>query len=179
VPLHLFKAGGSVLFIATGQAGQDASGYTGIALNTALRRMTTLSGMAINSLALLNGRMLAVTDGALFELTGDDDDGAEIEARAVTHATDFGQTERKRMAEVLVGYRCAGDLRLTVTVNEHEEHEYVMEAPGHEELSTGRVKIGKGVDGRWWQFGVENLDGCDFALSAFEANGATLSRRVG
>lgn len=166
-------------FLADGTAIQTTGAtYAGLALNTSLRRQTTLSGWAFNSMAELNGSLLGVTDAGLFEITGDDDDGADIDATVRTHVMDFGSAKHKRAGSLVAGLRADGDLRVTVTVDEHDEHEYVLEAPGHETLSNARVKIGKGLVGRYWQFQLENIDGADFELDQTQCDMAELSRRL-
>lgn len=167
------------VWIAEGYGSESiAVTYTGLALNLRRQRMTTLAGWRINSMAAFGDRMIGATDDALLELTGDDDDGVPIDARIETGAGELGTEKLKRMHDVLVSYRTDGDLRFTAQT-ETAEADYVMEAHGHVgELAPGRVKIGKGLDGRYWTFSVENIDGASLELGAMTAAGHGLSRRL-
>lgn len=175
LPLWLSEGLGSEAISATIIVGL---GGEGIALNTRLLRMTAIQGWAFNSMIELNGEVLGATSTGLFVVDGDTDDGAAIAAIATTGAHDFGSDKIKRAGTLYVGYRADGDLRVRFIVDEHDDAEYVMEQPGHETLSTERVKVGKGLVGRWWQLEVTNIGGADFELDSMSLDLDDLSRRI-
>lgn len=164
----------------TATAGEAASSsYTAYALNTESRALTTYSNMPIRGLARFNGVYLAAGPGGLFTLGGDLDDTAVINATARLAQTDFGDVQLKRVAAMYVHYRTDGDLNLKVITDEDETYDYTLEAAGHQTLSPGRVKIGRGLKGAYWTFELSNRDGADFEIDRLTIDPVSTSRRVG
>lgn len=184
---HVQVVGSSILTLPAIVAHSSASGvlssadgvYSGIALQTQARALTTYSNVPLNGLARFNGVYLASGPGGLFALEGARDDGAFIDAAARLANTGFGEAKLKRVEAMYVSYRTDGDLSLKVIVDEHEEYEYMLVAQGHHTLGTERVKLGRGAKGTHWQFEIANRDGADFAFDAFDARTQVLSRRIG
>lgn len=191
LPVVEIEASGAVEAIGTatltlpsvtmaGQASQAASSsYSAYALNSENRALTTYSNLPIRGLAKFNGVYLAAGPGGLFVLGGDTDAGALINASVRLAATDFGDPHIKRVEQMYVQYRTTGDLTLKVIINEHEEYDYTLPAAGHTTLSPGRVKIGKGAKGVYWQFDIANRDGADFEFDAISVDPLATSRKIG
>lgn len=166
--------------VMTGQASQAASAsYSAYALNSENRALTTYSSLPIRGLAKFNGVYLAAGPGGLFVLGGDTDAGALINASVRLAATDFGDPHLKRVEQMYVQYRTTGDLTLKVIINEHEQYDYTLPAAGHTTLAPGRVKIGKGAKGTYWQFDISNRDGADFEFDSIAVDPLATSRKVG
>jgi hypothetical protein len=53
-----------------------------------------------------------------------------------------------------------------------------MESVGGLECHPNRVKIGKGLKGRYWTMTLENVDGCNFATDKVDIDWWNLSRRT-
>lgn len=179
VVLPIWLADGYALLPVT-PATIAALNASGISLNTKLMGMTAVSGWAFNSFAFVNGELLGATPTGLFVLTGDTDNGTAIASTVLTGPADLGSAQLKRAeGSLYVGYRTDGDLRIKVITDEDEDAEYTLEHHGHETLNTGRVKVGRGLKGRYWQLEITNLDGADFDLDTISLPMADLARKIG
>jgi hypothetical protein len=181
---HVQLVGASTLtlpmIVASGQSTTPVGAtYQGYALQTGRRALTTYSNVPIRGLTAFNGVYLAAGPGGLFVLGGDTDGAALIDATARLANTDFGTAQVKRVSEMFVNYRTDGDLTLKVIIDEHEEYDYTLEAAGHDTLSAGRAKIGKGAKGVYWQVEVSNRDGADFELDRLALEPFATSRKLG
>ena len=167
------------LILARGTAQQVSTPLGGIAMHTERQALTTYSNFPFNSFALFNGVYLAAGDGGLFALAGATDDGAFIDAAARVGITDFGTSHLKRVDRMYVGYRTDGDLVLRVFTDEVTVRDYALKASGASGLHGNHVRIGKGVQARYWQFEIRNTNGSDFELNMIEVKPQVLHRRVG
>jgi hypothetical protein len=163
---------------AVGTAGDLNPVFTGIALNTHNRAVSTYDGLAFNSMTQFNGLVLAATAAGIVALTGDTDQGSPITATVTTGISDLGAEPIKRVLAGYVGYRAAGDLELTMITDEHDEYVYRLEPRRLDQLHAARVKFGRGAEGRYWQWKLTNRGGADFALDTLSLDAQTLSRRV-
>lgn len=164
---------------ASGIAGVLDPVFVGVALNTHTRAVSTYDGLGFNSLTEFNGLVLAATASGIVALTGDTDNGAPITAQVVGGVSDLGAPQFKRVLAGYVGYRAAGALDLTMVTDEHHEYVYKLEPRRLDQIHASRVKFGRGVEGRYWQWKLANRDGADFSLDALTLDAAALSRRVG
>lgn len=150
-----------------------------LVLNTRLKGVTRYDGLSANSFAQFAGVTLAATSEGIVALMGDTDLGVPIDAQVVSGTSDLGSTERKRIEAAYVGYRAANDLELTLVTDEHHEYTYRLVARQvASTLHNGRVKFGRGVDGRYWQWKLANTNGGKFELASLSLNVAPLSRSV-
>jgi hypothetical protein len=135
-----------------------------LVMNTSNAALTTYSHHAFNSLAIWQGLTLAAGESGIVTLGGDADSGSAIVARVQGAITDFGANQLKRIVSGHVGYRSDGDLDLTLIADDHAEYRYVLEAASGHDLRGNRVKCGRGAEGRYWQFRIENRDGGNFSF---------------
>lgn len=172
VTLPLWQASG-LAYVGTGAT------FSAVVLQTQIQGLTTYSNFAFNSLARFNGVNLGASDSGLFKLIGNDDAGTQIQAAARFAITDFDSAYRKRVERAYIGYRCASDLILRVRTNEVNIRDYRI--PGN--TATGmhgtHVKLGRGVEARYWQFEIRNQSGADFSIDMIEVKPIKLERRVG
>lgn len=157
-------------------AGQAAEGR-GYMLNTGNLALTESSGASFNSYAWMGDVLLAANEDGLFVIGGASDNGTAIDS-SMTFPINPEDAQLRRLSKLVVGYRNDGDLRLTVSTDGGENYEYVLEQTGRDECHPNRVRIGRGIKGRYWSMTVENIDGADFALDALDADWEILSRRV-
>ncbi len=167
------------LILAKGTAQQLSVQLGGVSMHTERQALTTYSNYPFNSFALFNGVYLAAGDGGLFALAGATDDGAFIDAAARVGMTDFGTSHLKRVDRLYVGYRTDGDLVLRVFTDEVTVRDYALKSSGAVGLHGNHVRIGKGVQARYWQFEIQNTNGADFELNMIEVKPQVLRRRVG
>jgi len=119
--------------------------------------------------------MLGAGDGGLFKIGCDDDDnGADINAYVKTFAFKFGHEGNKRVRFSYMTVETDGDVIVTPIVDGVEQTPITFSANG-----TGRQFIRKTISrassGVYWQFKVENVDGCWFSLDKVEVLPVNLS----
>jgi hypothetical protein len=166
---------------ATGEAGAttlEAPVFTSVVLNTRNKAASTYDGLAFNSMATFNGVVLAATENGIVALTGDTDDGRAVSAVLAGGVSDLESPQFKRVLAGYVGYSAAGTVELTMITDTHHEYVYALEPRQIGELHASRVKFGRGVEGRYWQWKLANKAGADFALDALTLDVTPLSRRV-
>lgn len=155
--------------------GANASTYV---LNTATSALTQYDNYPFNSFARFNGVYLGAKDDGIFALSGADDNSVAIEAYARVGMTDMGTSKLKRVDRCYVGYRADGDMILRVTTEDSEVRDYRVNATGYSRMHTNIVKIGRGMEARYWQFELRNQDGANFELDTMELMPIPLRRRV-
>jgi hypothetical protein len=142
--------------------------------------LTHFSNFAFNSMAKINGAYVLANSSGLYVLGGDLDDTALIAASVRMGLTDMGAEELKRAVAAYVAYQTDGDLTLTVTTDDGETYEYDLEQrPNRDAPHNNRVKLGRGLKGRYWQTGFSNQAGCDFEFDSVDLRTDKLSRRIG
>jgi len=108
----------------------------------------------------------ALSDG-LYRLDGGDDAGVPIQARFMLGFTDLGVEAVKSQRVAYLGGKFDGRLAVIVRTDQSQsELRYVAEMPYDQAAgkAPARVKIGRGLRGRYWQLGIENVDGNSFEL---------------
>jgi len=160
----------------------DGEAYVGIIMNTETAAVTEYTNFNFNSLARAGtSRYLAADGGGIYELGGDTDDSAEIDAYLTSKLFDFGSDKFKRMDRAYVAIRNDGSMILKTITREKggakHENWYEMEQTS-EAIRTQRIKVGKGLRSHYWQFTLTNKAGADFELDTLEFKPIILSRRV-
>jgi len=145
------------------------------ALNLAIRGLTQFDAYDYNSFATFNGVTLAAGSDGIFVISGEDDNGAAIDASFSMH----GKTsEVQRMRQAVVNYRTDGEMMLRVTPEEGDDiYEYAL-IKSDTTLSKGRTKLGRGIKGSNWQFEVGNVDGADFEVDSIDITANPTARKV-
>lgn len=168
-----------VLAAGTAFAGTGAT-FAAVVLQTQLQALTTYSNFFFNSLARFNGDSIGASDQGLFVLTaGADDDGTPIQAAARLALSDLNSSFRKRIERAYVGYRSPVDMVLRVYTDETKQRDYRIPGNGATGLHGAHVRLGRGLEARYWQFEVRNQNGADFSLNVIEVKPTKLERRVG
>lgn len=148
-------------------------------LNTETTALSWYENFGFESIAQLPDRVLAIGPDGLYELSGTNDSGDQIDAQVVTGLTDFGVLERKRLDEVLVAYTSSNKIALTVeafgTSGSGRTYAFASRTPS--EMRPARAKIGKGFNARYWRFTFKNVDGAAFEVRDAVADVVASSRR--
>lgn len=135
-----------------------------------------------NSLAYAPHQMLGANDDGIYVLEGDDDAGVPIAAELTSLMLDFATSRQKRVSAAWVGYTSDGELILKVrAVDMGEMVEYCYKGRNigaQADPAENRVKIGKGLRSRYWQFELANVDGADFEIDQVELYPIRLGSRV-
>lgn len=132
-----------------------------------------------NSAAQLGKRIYMLSPSGLYELGGDSDDGKIIEAEVVTGQMDFGTIARKRVEQIDLGYVASGDLQAVVSCEGFAPSEpQTLEVREMRTAHTSRVRVGKGMVGKYWKFELKNREGADFELFSIQSKVALSTRRM-
>ena len=148
-----------------------------IVMNTKTLTLTTFTEYGYNSFARVAGKNVAAGAG-LFELVGNDDNGLPINATLALPTTDFGSSFVKVLERLFVGYRSQADMVVRIITDDNEAVIYTLPVSSQPGLATQRVKVGKGLAGRYWQITINNLDGTDFMIDTVDVKPVKLERRV-
>lgn len=150
-----------------------------ISMHTEAQALTTYTNYPFNSFAKFNGVFIGASDTGLFTLSGDSDNGVPISASLRVGITDFGSEFLKRVDRMYVGYRTSGDLFLRVFTDEVNVNDYTLVSNGKNGLNVNRVLIGRGLAARYWQFEIQNRNGCDFSIDSMKVNTIPMKRKIG
>ncbi len=137
---------------------------------------TSYSNYDYNSFARIGDRFYGASDFGLFELAGDDDAGAPIEASISLGKLGFGTKALKTISEAYVGM--AGEAELYVKVIA-EGREFIYKARGFgPELKQRRVEVGRGLSASYLTVELFNKDGADFEIDSVQFRVADLKRKI-
>lgn len=171
-------ADGAVLYCTLRLGGMD---YQGWVLNTQLRAVTEYRNVPFDSFAVLGGRTYAAGDVGIFELAGDTDNGAPIDAWFRPFLTNFGTQKMKRVTDIWLGTSATG---LFVKVHTRDpatgkmtEDVYPVQHAHGDGTDKGRVKVGRGLTSNWWTLTVGNVAGAPFEIENIEWKPLVLDRR--
>lgn len=129
-----------------------------------------------NSFFESDGKYYGVADDGIYELDGDDDNGAEILALIQAGKSDLGTPRQKRIENVYAGVSSEGKLLLKV---EADGQSYTYEARSSSEtLENHRFDVGKGLRGNYYDFTLLNQNGDDFDLESISFEPVVLSRKI-
>lgn len=151
---------------------------TCISMNTEVQALTSYSSFEYNSMTRFGARYFGASKDGIFELVGDTDDGAQINAQVSLGVTDFGSNFMKGLDRMYVGLRSEVPMNVEVKLEEKTAYQYVLDARPDERMDTQRVKTGKGLEGRYWQFTLRNTLGGDFQLDVVDVQSKQMTRRV-
>jgi hypothetical protein len=145
------------------------------AINYETNAPSRYDSLPANSMCLFNGKTYMACAAGIYEIGADDDAGRPIQASATLAQTNFGSTKNKRIPYVYVGMRSAGAMQLKAIANNQSDRYYALNAIGGA-VRGSRADIGKGLEGQYWQFRVDNVNGADFELDSIEFKPTLLSR---
>lgn len=143
--------------------------------------MSRYTALPVETLAVLAGRVLALGPAGLYELAGDTDDGAPIDASITTGRTMLGDAHKKRIPDVFMTGTFGGATQLTVGVYGTLKGSYTYTAATRDADSPRgtRFKLGKGLASTYWKFTIANKDGSDFNINTMTADVApSTTRRI-
>lgn len=159
--------------IEAGYLAPDGS-FTTWAMNTRTGAVTEYDDYVFNSFARMGNRYLGASDAGLFELQGDDDDGADIIARIKSGYMQFGGTLLSRLKGAYIATRKDGDFILRVITAEGDRYDY---AASPRNMRSTKVHMGKGLRERYFAFELISA-GQDFDLDTLEFVPIVMQRRV-
>lgn len=123
------------------------------------------------------GSYLFSNNKGLYKYGGVLDDGIFIESRLQTSALSFGSSNLKQVPYFYMGLSNSNKLVLKVSVDGKASAYYQLNKKS-EGLNTQKIKIGKGLIGRYFQFEIITVDNTDFSLESLEFTPLKLKRRI-
>lgn len=140
-----------------------------ISLDTNLKTQaatTQYLNFDFNSMVKFEGRFFCASENGLYEITGSDDDGEDINSYFEPVTMDFGISNEKRLRAAYIGYEANGDLTLTVSTDLGLSDSYTIPASAFGQHAK-KVVISRKVHGRYWTFQISG-DGVIFSIDSFK-----------
>lgn len=136
----------------------------------------------MNGLAAFDKRYFGTSTDGFYLLEGEDDEGEQIDASFLTAFTDFGTGQLKGQVEAYVALSTDGT-QLVFKVLNVDKRGDLIESIYTQPVTAGalhneKMKIGKGLEGTYWQFGLENVEGADFEIDSLDFRPLILTRRI-
>lgn len=153
-----------------------AEAFPGWAVNLDTGAPSRYIGLPATSMFQHAGKTYVTNAAGIYELTGDTDAGQPIRAAVTLPRSDFFDGREKRVPWVYIGARTAGPLVLKVITDSPSVRYYAVTSGGAS-MQGYRVKVGKGLKSRYWQFRLENKAGADFDLDSIEIMPTVLRQR--
>lgn len=132
---------------------------TNLAANNAT---TQYLNFTYNSMVRFGDRFLCASDSGLFEMTGNTDDGTNINSYFELMTMDFGSSNQKRLRAVYLGYEAVGDITLVVSTEMGTSESYTVPATTSGQHAR-RIMISRAIKGRYWTFKVQG-DSVSFCI---------------
>lgn len=150
-----------------------------LALNINLSNLAVVQwcNFDFNSFSKIGDKYFGANDSGIFELTGTDDNGTDIDAFFELILSDFGISDIKRIRSVYVGGEANGKLTLTLKDDEDNSRTYDLRLTSDSKQSSGKVDVGRDGQGRYWQVRIDNTNGVYFAIDSIELLTIILGRK--
>lgn len=179
--LRLYATGGAPQTRTAGGSAPVANPNT-LVMHTERQALSQYTNFPFNSMCRFAGTYLGASDQGIFALSGNTDNGALISAAARVGISDLGTSFIKRVDRVYVGCRADGPLVLRIITDEGATRDYAVAAPQpqyNNQLHGTHVRMGRGVEARYWQFELRNQNGSNFSVDMIELKPTKLRRRIG
>lgn len=170
-------AEGAVVVVRVDDTDEDLTGYA-LVLNMKTNGLTEYDNYPFNSFAYFNGQYLGASAAGLFTLSSEEDLGVKISARARTGLADGGTALTKGVEDAFLGLSTDGTMAVRVVTDGRAVYDGNPVHPRTPDLTTQRVKFGKGIKGRYLGIEIENRAGCDFMLESAELVAIPLTRKL-
>lgn len=156
--------------------GLDGNVYTGVSMNTKTNAASIYKSYPFNSFIKLSGKNYGANSIGLYLLEGNTDDGEHIYADIKLGSMDFTGDRKALLHECWISLRSDGSLILSTISDDNKERLYTMSSTG-DILKDKRVRLARGVNSRYWEFRLRNINGADFELIGLDAVPFVLKRR--
>lgn len=148
-------------------------------MNLMNQAISTYSNYNFNSIACFNGTYLGATDTGIYPLSGDTDNGADIDAKIKTGSMDFGDTIIKYARDVWITFRSNGNLTLVIFVDEDTTTTIQKQTTiVSDSIIEERLKLPRGLRGRFYTVELKNFSGADFDIDSFNLLVESVRRKV-
>lgn len=172
------EASEQILFYSSLRLGPDT--FDGWVINHKLAA-SRYTNFPFESMAFFNGQGYGAGDGGIFRLGGSTDDGDPIEAYVRTGLSDFGTSKIKNVPEAFFGQDGEGRIVVktitTSTTGQKVEDWYVQVPNDGNAPREGYIKLGPGVNSKYWQFELHNKAGGELNITDFNFVPMVITRR--
>ena len=148
-----------------------------LSLNLVNMAVTQFCNYDFNSFCKIGDKCFGANDSGIFELTGNDDAGSNIDAFFELILSDFGISNMKRIRSVYIGGEANGSLTLTLKDDENNSRTYNLDLTSSNKQSSAKVSVGRDGIGRYWQVRIDNVSGVYFAIDFIEVLAIILGRK--
>lgn len=148
-----------------------------LSINLSNMAVTQFCNYSFNSFCKIGESYYGANDSGIFELTGNDDNGTNIDAFFELIVSDFGISNMKRIRSAYVGGESEGRLTFTLKDNEANQRTYSFNLDTGSKQSSGKIDIGRDGQGRYWQVRIDNTNGVYFAVDFIELVAFILGRK--
>lgn len=157
----------------------DIGTYRIWAVNLHKNAVTEYTNFDFNSFTEFGGNVLAAGPNGI-HIIGEaaDDAGTAIDSEILFGNLAYGTSRNKRVPRIYAGYRSDGVVKFTTEAQGQGVREYLLPDNGNVAIQLRRLPIGYGPKSTYWQFGFQNVDGCDFAIDSLILRPDVLRRRV-
>lgn len=157
------------------------------AAGTDLFNMSRYTNYAFNSLAVVDGKLVALAEDGAYLLDAADDAGAKIKAVTVGDITDnidgqqgpVGDPRVRRPGFLYLSYMATGTVKFVLgETGDGQETRHEFDLPPRAALAMigGRVQLDAGIESRFFRCGFEAE--CNFAINDGRVSFAMLQRRA-
>lgn len=163
-----------IYFVTEGKGGNT---FTGFAFNPINSAVTQYNNYSFYGSAEFDGDWWLVNEDGLFKVDGKLDESSFIHSTIKTATLSFGTSNFKDVREVLLGINNDSEVIIGVSIDDWGTVYYSMKNKTHG-LSTQRIKLGRGLYGRFWQFELITRKNEDFDLTEFEIFPLNFGRKM-
>lgn len=149
-------------------------GITTWAMNTRTGSVTEYANYPFNSFARSGRKYIGASDSGLYELVGDDDDGADIIATIKSGLAQWAGTHLGAFKGAYLAVRGEGAFVLRIILGDDTTVNYDVTALS---MQSSRIQMGKGLKSRYFSFELVST-GQDFDLDTLEFIPLVAQRRV-
>jgi hypothetical protein len=151
--------------------------FDGYAYNLNTEAPSFYEQFKFNSFAQVGRDYYGMNEDGIHILTGDTDDGEDINAVMTTGLTDFDDSTLKTVPVIYASARSHKEMLLTARVDNYPDYSYTFIGKPAE-LAPVRVKLGRGLKGLNWQLELSNKDGAFIEIDALDVPTVSTSRKV-
>lgn len=138
--------------------------------NTKTTETTRYSNQTFDHVLKFKGKYYGVKGDGVYLIGGADDAGTEIDASFTTTKHDFGSALYKRVPYLFPDTDTVINVVPVVDGVTHPAYQAGYDAK--------RVKLGRGIKGRYWAFTLTNEAGGNMRIASIEAEAEPMTRKI-
>lgn len=145
-------------------------------------QVTRYTNYPFNQIVRFQGNYYGVASDGLYLLGGDTDYHAVTPTgpswAVKTAITDFGSSKNKVTRETFLGARLGPTVSASVSIGEAANVTYAAQIVRGTKAQNHRVKFGKGLEARYWSFGLSDTAGSDVDIDTLEFDARETGRKL-